>query len=309
MSEHLTIDRRTVYSYDLTDGSKPFFDLDAMGVREEPVLGNGQSIILDLSRTHTFDPNSPIGVVLSFANHSLYYMAMWKKDTHIGMIEEGNDVEKYIIDNGMVDDFNRFLRDTCSVNITLGHDSDGLTVVREKGSIPFRTGVSRGVMILSRLYVWLRRCSDRDALIFFDDFDDMFHYRTAENAIRAIISRIRAQCIFVTHNTGLISNDFLRPDCCFIMNDGNLSSFASLTDKDIRKGHNLEKMLREGEFDRTGDQRSLYSASSMYMHPSSPMSGLLRKSEPLDEGNPISTPFPQPPEASSRRAMSPGANR
>ena len=54
----------------------------------------------------------------------------------------------------------------------------------------------------------------------------------------------------MTHNTGLVSNDFLRPDCCFIMDEGELKSFASLTDKDIRRGHNLEKMLRKGEFDR-----------------------------------------------------------
>jgi len=176
---------------------------------------------------------------------------MWKKDTHIGMIEDNDDVEKYLIQNGMVEDFNKFLRDTCSVDIELSKEGDRLMVVREKGMIPFRTSVSRGTMIMCRLYAWLRRCKDRDALMFFDDFDDMFHYRTAENAIKAIISQISAQCIFVTHNTGLASNDFLRPDCCFIMEDGKLSSFASLTDKDIRRGHNLEKMLREGEFDRS----------------------------------------------------------
>ncbi|MBR4505000.1 MAG: AAA family ATPase [Candidatus Methanomethylophilaceae archaeon] len=118
--------------------------------------------------------------------------------------------------------------------------------------MPFRESVSRGTMILCRLFGWIKRCQDRDALIFFDDFDDMFHYRTAENAIKYIISRNKAQCIFVTHNTGLVSNDFLRPDCCFIMDQGSLSSLASLTDKDIRRGHNLGKMLREGEFDRVG---------------------------------------------------------
>jgi hypothetical protein len=52
----------------------------------------------------------------------------------------------------------------------------------------------------------------------------------------------------VTHNTGLVSNDFLRPDCCFIMGCGGPRSLASLSDKDIRRGHNLEKMLREGAF-------------------------------------------------------------
>ncbi|MBQ3685302.1 MAG: AAA family ATPase [Candidatus Methanomethylophilaceae archaeon] len=224
-----------------------------MGVPEKPELGNGQSIILDMSKKRRFDPDSPIGVVLNYANHSLYYMAMWMKDIHIGMIEDDDSPERYLIQNGMVGDFNKFLRDVCSVNIELSSRGDELMVVREQGMIPYRTSVSRGTMILCRLYVWLRRCKDRNALIFFDDFDDMFHYRTAENAIKAVISQSRAQCIFVTHNTGLASNDFLRPDCCFLMDNGRLSSFASLTDKDIRRGHNLEKMLREGEFDRPVD--------------------------------------------------------
>lgn len=224
-----------------------------MGVKEPPRLGNGQSIILDMSKNHAFKSDSPIGIILNFANNSLYYMAMWKKDTHIGMIENNDNIEEYIIRNGIVEDLNRFLNEICDVDITLAAREKNLVVVKEKGELPFSTSVSRGTHIMCRMYTWLRRCKDRDALMFFDDFDDMFHYRTAEKAIRALISQVKAQCIFVTHNTGLASNDFLRPDCCFIMDEGHLSSFSSLTDKDIRRGHNLEKMLREGEFDRSVD--------------------------------------------------------
>lgn len=224
-----------------------------MEVKEPPKLGNGQSIILDMSKTHRFKDDSPIGIILNYALHSLYYMAMWRKDTHIGMIENNDNVEEYIVQNGMTEDLNRFLNEVCDVDITLAVKGDKLVVKRENGELPFSTSVSRGTLIMCRMYTWLRRCRDRDALMFFDDFDDMFHYRTAERAIRWIISQVKAQCIFVTHNTGLASNDFLRPDCCFILDNGKLSSMSSLTDKDIRRGHNLEKMLREGEFDRTVD--------------------------------------------------------
>ena len=222
-------------------------------MKEQPELGRGQSVILYMSKDRRFDPDSPVGVVLHFAYHSLYFMAMWMKDVHIGMIEQEDDVERYIVDNGLVKEFNVFLNEISSRDIVLSGREGHLYVVKENGEIPYRTSVSRGMMILCRLYSWVRRCRDRDALIYFDDFDDMFHYRTAERAIKWIISGSNAQCIFVTHNTGLASNDFLRPDCCFMMDEGNLSSFSSLTDKDIRRGHNLEKMLREGEFDRPVD--------------------------------------------------------
>jgi len=253
VSERLTVDKQTLYSYDLTDGSEPFFNLGALGLSEQPELGKGQSVILYMSKERRFDPDSPVGVVLHFAYHSLYFMAMWMKDVHIGMIEDGDDIEQYIVDNGLVGEFNTFLNEICSMDIALSGRDGRLFVVKEMGEFPFRTCASRGMMVMCRLYCWVRRCRDRESLIYFDDFDDMFHYRTAEKAIKWIISGSKAQCIFVTHNTGLASNDFLRPDCCFLMDGGRLSSFSSLTDKDIRRGHNLEKMLREGEFDRSVD--------------------------------------------------------
>ena len=57
------------------------------------------------------------------------------------------------------------------------------------------------------------------------------------------------QAIFTTHNSFLASNDLLRPDCYFVLEHGELRSFADSTDRELREGHNLEKMLRSGEFD------------------------------------------------------------
>ena len=56
------------------------------------------------------------------------------------------------------------------------------------------------------------------------------------------------QTILTSHNTFLADNDLLRPDCYFILSKGKLVSFADSTDREIREGHNLEKMLRQGEF-------------------------------------------------------------
>ena len=250
VSESLTVDRNVVFRYDLTDGSQPYFDHETLRSAGTIVPDGGKSVILTVAERNRPDVDTAVWTVYSFARHSLYYMAMWRMDVHIGIIDEQDDAERYLVRNGMVDEFRTFLRDVGSIDLDLVSEDGRLAVSTANGTLPFSETVSRGTMILCRLFCWIRRCRERDALIFFDDFDDMFHYRTAENAIRYIISSNRAQCIFVTHNTGLVSNDFLRPDCCFIMDGGTLNSFASLTDKDIRRGHNLEKMLRGGEFDR-----------------------------------------------------------
>ncbi len=246
VAEKLIVDRRTVFEYDL-ERPGMFFDPDL--IEGCPVPDGRKSVILSMYESHAVDPGSPAGVVIEFATHSLYYMAMWKHDVHIGMIDEEDDAERFVVQNGHLDLFQSFLKEVCSLDIDLFADGDRIMIRKGNSALPFRESVSRGTMIACRLYAWTVRCRDRNALIYFDDFDDMFHYRMAENAIRTIISQNSAQCIFVTHNTGLVSNDFLRPDCCFIMADGELRSLSSLTDKDIRRGHNLEKMLREGEFD------------------------------------------------------------
>ncbi len=184
VAESLTIDRQTVFKYDLTDGSEPYFNQSLLGVKPDIELRGDKSAILMLNEKYRLDPSTPIGVVYSFATHSLYYMAMWKMDVHIGLIDEQDDAERYVVDNNLIDDFKVFLADAGMVDLNIGHQDGHLTVIKEKGVLPFKDTVSRGTMILCRLFCWIKRCKDRDAILFFDDFDDMFHYRTAENAIR-----------------------------------------------------------------------------------------------------------------------------
>ena len=85
--------------------------------------------------------------------------------------------------------------------------------------------------------------------LFMDDFDVSLHYRTAERILRYIVDRDDVQVILTSHNTSLLRNSLLRPDCCLYMDGGRIASFADRTDRDIRQGHNLEKMYRGGEFD------------------------------------------------------------
>ena len=46
-----------------------------------------------------------------------------------------------------------------------------------------------------------------------------------------------------------MSNDIMRPDCLFLMHKNKIKSLSSLTDKELRSAHNIEKMYRSGAFD------------------------------------------------------------
>ena len=56
------------------------------------------------------------------------------------------------------------------------------------------------------------------------------------------------QIFTTTHNTDLMSNDLLRPDCYFILKDNKIRAISDLTDKELRFAHNLQKMYKAGAF-------------------------------------------------------------
>ena len=250
-SESLSVDRHVIFDYDLDDMGSAVFDLGSLGSGRIPVpeLDGSMPLLRLIGDSVRLDPSSPVASVLEFARNSIYYMAMWKVDVHIGFMDEEDDIERFIVENGLVEELMQFLGNECGSPVRLSARDGSLMVDAGSKEYPFLQIASRGTAILCRLFCWNRRSRDKGAIMFFDDFDDLFDHRTAENVMTHIIRSSQAQCVFVTHNTSLFSSDTLRPDCCFIMKDGVLRSIPSLTDKSIRKGHNLEKMLRDGEFD------------------------------------------------------------
>ena len=55
--------------------------------------------------------------------------------------------------------------------------------------------------------------------------------------------------MLTTHNTSIITNDLLRPDCYFLMSKHSIRSLSKSTSKELREAHNIEKMYKAGSFD------------------------------------------------------------
>ena len=107
---------------------------------------------------------------------------------------------------------------------------------------------STGTRSLALFYYWYIKM-ERASLVFVDEFDVFYHFKLS-NAIVKRLSRIKnVQIYLTTHNTNLMSNDLLRPDCYFILGKNKIKPVADLTDKEIRKAHNLQKMYKAGAFD------------------------------------------------------------
>ena len=85
------------------------------------------------------------------------------------------------------------------------------------------------------------------SFVFIDEFDAFYHYELSEAVVRKLL-KMDAQVIFTSHNTDLLSNDLLRPDCYFELRDNQIKSFSDRTPKALRQAHNIQKMYKAGAF-------------------------------------------------------------
>ena len=117
--------------------------------------------------------------------------------------------------------------------------------------VPFFETASSGTLALFDLYRRLIPSAWDPSFVYLDEFDAFYHYEMAENVIRFFKTKYpKCQIIMTSHNTNLMTNRLMRPDCLFILSrSGTLTALCNSTERELREGHNLEKMYISGEFE------------------------------------------------------------
>lgn len=118
-----------------------------------------------------------------------------------------------------------------------------------KKLVPFYRTASSGMLALTSLY---QKIVSNPSLIYIDDFAAFYHYEMAEKLISFFKNKYpECQFIMTSHNTNLMTNKIMRPDCLFILSSkGTLTALCDATERELREGHNLEKMYISGEFEK-----------------------------------------------------------
>ncbi len=120
-----------------------------------------------------------------------------------------------------------------------------------KSPVSFFENASSGTLALFNVYRRIVLPAREASLIFLDEYDAFYHYEMAEKLFNFLKNNYPdTQVVFTTHNTNLMTNRISRPDCLFILStDGRLTSLNNATERELREGHNLEKLYISGEFE------------------------------------------------------------
>lgn len=189
---------------------------------------------------------------MDFIHHILYFRSVFQSNIYAGYRNGGFDIEQDILNNNNLRDLESFLKDfglnfqLVSVR-KLGGQIIGIKM--GKKVLPFFNVVSTGTLSLTFFYYWWQSIKDEQIpLLFIDEFDCSYHFSLSEKIVEKLKQLPNTQVILTTHNTNLLSNDLIRPDCGFIINGKLIKSLNKLTQKEIREVHNLEKLYQAGHF-------------------------------------------------------------
>jgi len=189
---------------------------------------------------------------IEFVDGMLFFRSL-DSNSYIGFEQGSTSIGVDIVSQGNVEDFENFLNEAgieCKLGVIDEAEEPALAFDFNGKLIPFYAIASQGTKSLALFYYWYHRFRSGSgvSLIFVDEFDAFYHHSLSS----LVISKLRdveAQVITTTHNTSIMTNDLLRPDCYFLIGKSGIRSLSDRTQKELREAHNIEKMYRAGAFD------------------------------------------------------------
>lgn len=209
---------------------------------------NNISIVNYLLGAVPLPKDHPLLQLRDFVENMLFFRSLDYRE-FIGLKEGGSNVEEYIIKNGLSDDFSAYLMEVSGQRYDFAPSSQGdnmLFCIMGNVRIPFQWVASTGTRNLELQYYWMKEMCNA-SFVFIDEFDAFYHHELSYRICKRLFMGAN-QTFVTTHDTYLLTNELLRPDCYFILRDNDIKAICDLTDKELRFGHNLEKLYRGGTF-------------------------------------------------------------
>lgn len=248
--EEVKINDKILYNYNYFNKTG---NLDALK-RLSPTLNlnmiDVESILKYVVSNTILPDDHPLRRMIKFVSNMLWFRSL-DENRYIGYMTQCKDYYDFMFNDNNLREFEELLhaagveRDLIALK---DHDGKKRLYFKANDPLPFFSVASSGTKALYTFFYWYRMASNV-SLMFIDEFDAYYHYELSETIVKILEKMDNVQVILTSHNTNLLSNRIMRPDCFFILTQKGLTSFANATDRELREGHNLEKLYMSGEFD------------------------------------------------------------
>ncbi|ALF25293.1 AAA family ATPase [Fusobacterium nucleatum] len=254
VSEVVKINNKLIAEYDYLTNK---FELNLEGTESlnKNLDGNNISFIKYINNNINPEPGTKqfkikeiISTFLKFVDNMLFFASL-NGNFYQGFKKGVENLHEIILSKGKLKDFENFLKeagiDYKLIEKKIGKDRRIYCKFRS-GEVDFFEIASKGTCSLTLFYSWLIGL-DEVSFVFIDEFDAFYHVNLAKIVVEELL-KLNVQAILTTHDTTIMTNDLLRPDCYFVLSEGKIKSLPDLTEKELRQAHNLEKMYRAGAF-------------------------------------------------------------
>ena len=254
LNESLSIDRRIVFKkteqeFDIDIEQFPLEETIRQNLRHS---ANGVSIINFLVTSYPLVQDHYLLKLRTFVDSMLWFRGL-RNNEFIGYETNPTILDEYIIDNNLVDDFADFIYKVSGQKFNFAKSPQNIVPTEKQLlciidgiTIPFNLIMSTGTDSLRLLYVWMKKIGN-SSFVFIDEFDAFYHFKLSFEVCKRLFN-LNCQVFLSSHNTYLMTNDLLRPDCNFIIQDNKIKPLCDCTEKELRFGHNIEKLFRGGPF-------------------------------------------------------------
>lgn len=255
VAEKLSINNKTVVEYDKSRGNDLFIDLAGAGNVKLNLDELKFSILKWLKNNcilHHNAINEAFNDMFNFVNKMLLFWSLEERSfVGYSQISENNIIDE-IVKEGHFADLKAFFKEA-GFHDELEHKNESgqekLYFKYNGVCLDFNMLRSTGMSSLLLVFYWLRNLNTekQPSFICIDEFDAFYHFELAYYLVK-ILKKCKPQIMLTTHNTTLFSNDILRPDCYYICTRDSIINANNATEKELREGHNLEKLYRGGTF-------------------------------------------------------------
>lgn len=248
--EQLYHNQNLVFDYDYIKKRGNTNGIRALSPTLNLSMQDVESILKYVINNTVLEDSHPLRLMMKYVNNMLWFRSL-DENRYIGYKAKSDDYFDFIFDDSVLREFEAFLHTSgISDNLIVKMDNDGKKRLYfdTDTPLPFFKVASSGTKALYTFFYWYKTAKEV-SMMFIDEFDAFYHYELAESIVMLLEKMSDTQIILTSHNTNLLTNRIMRPDCYFILTKNKLTSIVNSTKRELREGHNLEKLYMSGEFD------------------------------------------------------------